>query len=201
MVELGTYWWVAGFAVGIVVAELVRPRSDGGGSAFLEPRRLSHYLPGFTRVDGWIIAGVVALLAVLGVALPSEGVRPIEPAEIRGSVAWYLVLCVLGIGIIVGIRLMQEAIVRRRQSFDSVDETRADDALRSASIQGLAGVGYGGPMWIGAIMAWDLALSTNDPLSGPIDALALILAITGFFMLVALPRLNSRWIVRRGREA
>ena len=32
MSELGTYWWVAGFAVGIVVAKLVRPRSDGGGS-------------------------------------------------------------------------------------------------------------------------------------------------------------------------
>lgn len=137
--------------------------ADQDDRVSLEPRRLSHYLPGFTRIDAWIIAGILALLAVLGVAVPSEELRPIEPAEIRSSAAWYLVLCVLGIGISVGTRLMQEAIVRRRQSFDSIDETQADGALRSASIQGLAGVGYGGPMFIAAVMAWDLAFSTEDP--------------------------------------
>lgn len=192
-------WSVVGFAIGIVVAELIRPRSDRVRSATLEPRRLSHYLPGFTRVDGWIVAGVVTLLAVLGIALPSEELR--GSPENRASVAWYLALCVLAVGIIFGTRLMQEALVRRRQSFSSVDETRADDAMRSASIQSLAGVGYGGPTWIGAIMAWDLALSTDDPVSGLFDVFALILAIAGFAMLVGLPRLKSRWIVRRGGEA
>lgn len=154
----------------------------------------------FTRIDAWIIAGILALLAVLGVAVPSEELRPIEPAEIRSSAAWYLVLCVLGIGISVGTRLMQEAIVRRRQSFDSIDETQADDALRSASIQGLAGVGYGGPMFIAAVMAWDLAFSTEDPVSGLFDR-AVVLAIAGFGMLIGFPRFNHRWIVRRAREA
>ncbi len=201
MAELGTNWWAVGFALGIVVAELVRPRSDGGRSATLEPRRLSQYLPAFTRIDPWILTGMVTLLAVLGAALPSEEMRTIEPAEIRNSVGWYVTMCVLGIGIIVAIRLVQEVIVRRRQSFDSVDETQADDALRSSSIQGLSGVGYGGPMWIGAVMAWDLALSTEDPLSGPLDAFALILVIAGFGMMVGFPSLNSRWIVRRAREA
>lgn len=202
MHELGEFWWVAGFALGIVVEELVRPRSEVGSSATLEPRRLPQYLPGFTRIDGWILAGIVVLLAVLGVALPADGVQwPGEAAEARGSVVWYLLLSALAAGIIVGVRLMQEAIVRRRQSFDSIDEARADDALRSASIQGLAGLGYGGPMWIGAMMAWDLALSTTGRLTGIFDVGALILAVVGFGMLVGFPRLDSRWIVRRAREA
>jgi hypothetical protein len=198
MPELGEYWWVAGFAMGIVAAELLGPRSGGGRSAALEPRRLSHYLPVFTRIDGWLVAGSVVLLAVLGAWLPSENVRPVES---RGSVAWYLVLCIVAVGLVVGVRLMQEAIVRRRQSFDSIDEARVDDALRSASIQSLAGVGNGGPLLIGAAMAWDLALSTEDPLSGLFDAFSVVFAIAGLLMLIAIPRLGSRWIVRRAREA
>ena len=66
--------------------------------------------------------------------------------------------------------------------------------------QRLAGVSYGGPMFIGAIMAWNLTLSTDDPLSGLFDAFTIVLAIAGFFLLVALPRLSSRWIVPRGRK-
>ena len=201
MNEVGSFWWVLGFALGILIAELARPRTDRGRSATLEPRRLEQYLPRFSRNDMRLLAGIVTVLAVLGAVLPPGEVMPIEPAEVRNSVSWYIAMAAVAYGIIVGTRLLQEAIVRSRQSFDSLDETQADDAMRSTSVQGLAGLGYGGTLWVGAVMAWDLTLSTSDIFSGPLGLISGALAMVGFGMLVGFPRLNHRWTVRRAREA
>jgi hypothetical protein len=201
MDELGTHWGVIGLAAGIILAELIRPRGSGA-SVSLETRRLDQYLPAFTRIDGWILAGTAALLAVAGALLPVAGAAPPNDSVVaRNGVPWYLTMCFTVAAVLVATRAIQESIVRRRQSFDDVEDAHADDAMRSASIQGLAGLSYFGPMWIEAIMAWDLGLTTNGPISGFLNLLALLLSLAGLGMLLGFPRLNARWIVPRAREA
>jgi hypothetical protein len=201
MAELGTHWWVAGFAAGIIIAEVVRPR-DSGEAVGLEPRRLIQYLPRFTRIDTWILVCLVTLVAVAGVLLPVAGAEPPDESAItRNSAFWYLASCFVAIAIIAATRIAQEMIVRRRQSFDDLDQARADDAMRSVSIQALAGLGYGGPMWIVATMGWDLTVTTRAPISGAMGVLSFVLALGGLGMMLGFARLNGRWIVPRAREA
>jgi len=201
MDELGTYWWLIGFSAGIIIAEIVRPHGSGRAVA-LEPRRLGQYLPGFTRVDGWIIAGLAVLTAVAGSALPHETIRlPDEYSPTRHEALWYWAFALAVIAILAATRIAQELIVRRRQSFDDLDEAQADDAMRSTSVQGLAGLGYGGPLWLVATMAWDLALTTDRPISWFFALAAIALMFGGLGMLLGFPRLQAKWIVPRAREA
>jgi hypothetical protein len=201
MDELGTYWWLIGFAAGMILAEVTRPQGRGDVVS-LEPRRLGQYLPTFTRIDGLILAGVAVLLAVAGIVLPVAEVRPPnETALSRNSAVWYVAMCLVALSIIAATRIAQEMTVRRRQHFEDLDEAQADDAMRSVSIQGLAGLGYGGPMWVSATIAWDLTLATDGPVRWICSIFGVALMVGGLGMLLGFPRLNTKWIVPRAREA
>lgn len=195
------FWWLAGFAVGILLAEVLRTH-PAGSAAVIEPRRLDHYLPGFTSWDRWILAALAVLPVIASVVLPyAEPGFPNGGGPVRHGFGWYLSLSLWALGIIVATRLVQEWIVGRRQSFEDVEDLRADDAMRSASIQGLAGLSYGAPMWITATMGQDLVLTANPPGSWVFGALSLLLMAGGLAMLVGFPRLANRWTVPRAREA
>jgi hypothetical protein len=201
MDELGTYWWLIGFSAGMILAEVTRPQGSGDVVS-LEPRRLGQYLPTFTRIDGLVLAGMAVLLAVAGIALPVADVRfPDESAFPRSSAVWYVAMCLAALTILAATRIVQELILRRRQHFEDLEEAQADDAMRSVSIQGLAGLGYGGPMWVSATIAWDLALTTDGPVRWIFNILGLALMAGGLGMLLGFPRLNAKWIVPRAREA
>ncbi|MGA9595763.1 MAG: hypothetical protein WBV06_06385 [Acidimicrobiia bacterium] len=201
MDDLGTYWWLIGFAAGIILAEVTRPHASGG-SVTVEPRELRQYLPGFTRIDNCILAGLALLMAGAGSILPLGTIRlPGEHVPTRHDTIWYVGLALAALSIIAATRIAQEFVVRRRQSFDDLDDLQADDAMRSASIQGLAGLGYGGPMWLVAAMAWDLARTTNSPIAWVFGVLGILLLFGGLGMLLGFPRLNTKWIVPRAREA
>jgi hypothetical protein len=110
-------------------------------------------------------------------------------------------MCLAALTILAATRIVQELILRRRQHFEDLEEAQADDAMRSVSIQGLAGLGYGGPMWVSATIAWDLALTTDGPVRWIFNILGLALMAGGLGMLLGFPRLNAKWIVPRAREA
>lgn len=193
--------WVVGFAIGILAAEIIRPHATGSATV-IEPRRLALYLPDFTRFDRWILTGAVAVLTVLSRLLPvASPVLPDAAAIAREGLAWYLTMALVAVAIITATRVVQELIVHRRQSSDDLDEIRADDAMRSASIQGLAGLGYGGPMWIAATMSWNLAVTSRGPVSWALVILGVLLMGGGLGMLLGFPRLNARWTVPRARPA
>ncbi len=199
--EVSNYWWVVGFGIGILLAEIVRPQPHGLATA-AEPRRLAQYLPDFTRFDRWILVGLAVLLTLASIALPVKGiVSPNEASIPRNDVVWYLGMSAVTIVVIVITRLAQELIVRRRQSFDDLHEVQADDAMRSASIQGLAGLGYGAPMWICAAMAWDLQVTSQRPFTWILAPAMFLLMAGGLGMLLGFPRLQTRWTVPRAREA
>ncbi|MCP4305643.1 MAG: hypothetical protein GY788_12335 [bacterium] len=201
MDELGNFWWLGGFALGIVVAELVRPRFRGTGSA-MEQRRLAQYLPDFTRLDTWILVGLAVLPALAAQLVPTKGVVwPNDSAIAREDITWYLWLGAASVAIVVVTRAIQEVIVRRRQSFDDLDELQADDAMRSTSIQGIAGLGYGGPLFMIATMSWDLALTTSSPGSWAFVVLSYGAMAAGVGMLFGFPRLNTKWTVPRARTS
>ncbi len=108
MSEVPAYSWLIGFAAGILLAEVVRPRSSGGASS-LEPRRLTHYLPDFTRVDRWILTGLTVLPVVGSELLPVSGpVFADDIPAIRNSLSWYIGLASTAIALIVATRTVQE---------------------------------------------------------------------------------------------
>ncbi len=149
-----------------------------------------------------IFAGLAVLLTLASIALPVKGiVSPNEASIPRNDVVWYLGMSAVTIVVIVITRLAQELIVRRRQSFDDLHEVQADDAMRSASIQGLAGLGYGAPMWICAAMAWDLQVTSQRPFTWILAPAMFLLMAGGLGMLLGFPRLQTRWTVPRAREA
>ncbi len=199
MDDLGTYWWLVGFAVGILVAELVRPRFPGTGSA-IERRQLAQYLPDFTTLDRRILVGLAIFPLVAARLLPTKGVGfPNDSVVPRQDISWYLWLTIAAGAIVIGTKIVQEIIVRRRQSFDSLDELQADDAMRSTSVQGIAGLGYGGPLFLTATMMWDLGLTTPSPGSTVFWLLTFGAMLAGVGMLFGFPGLNTKWTVPRAR--
>jgi hypothetical protein len=200
MNDVFPYLWLVGFAAGILLAELLRPRADGSAAA-VEPRRLAQYLPDFTRFDRWILLGGVAALVLLSRLLPvAPAASPDESAISRNSLGWYAGLGLLAGGIVFAAWIGQEIVIRRRQSLDDVEEIRADDAMRSTSVQGIAGLGYGAPMWLAATMAWNLAITQRGVVTSILALSSILLMVGGLGMLVGYPRLNGRWVVPRARH-
>ncbi len=190
------YWWVVGFGVGVVLAELVRPLARGSATV-VEPRLLDQYLPAFTRIDRWLLAGLPVVLLIASLVVP-EGESIPEP---RRGLWWYLGLSLTAIAMVVVVRGLQEMILRRRQRADDLDAVHADDAMRSASIHAVAGLGYGGPMWVSAVMALDLGVSGGGAERLVFFPLGVFLAFAGFGMLLGFPRLETKWTVPRARQA
>jgi hypothetical protein len=151
----GARSWLAGYLVGVLVAEWswARPHAGRVRGATLVPRRLGNYLP------GRVMAGQrLAALAVVAL-VPLLAWGPVAPAPVRELVLWGRGGAVATAAVAVGVTLAVEALlrrmVRRPQPVPDPMALAVDDALRSTSVHAAAGAGL-------AIVLLSLSLQVSD---------------------------------------
>jgi hypothetical protein len=123
-----------GYLLGVLVAEVRRPRTAGPRRvASLARRELRDYLPGRTvrAQRGLAAAGALGTLAI--------GVLPYPPATSNPGPLGLAAAAVLVAGFAVGAEAIERWLVRRPQPFTSTAAISADDAVRAQSIQAFAG--------------------------------------------------------------
>lgn len=156
---------LVGYLLAALVAELTtaRPRADVR-TAVLRPRRLGDYLaPRFTVT---LRATSVAALALVGLAGVSP--LPVHADLLPTPVAVTAILVV-----VVGVEWAQRHVVGRAQTVVGDDITRADDAIRSASVHALAAAGVALQLLVASVHAAVIALWVGH------DVVAISLALTG----------------------
>ncbi|MGY6502731.1 MAG: hypothetical protein ACXIVQ_17780 [Acidimicrobiales bacterium] len=150
-----SYMWlpaaVAGYMVGIVVAEVLLPRPKSQRAA-VRPRRLPDYLsPWALRSQRRAAVGAGALAAI-AVAVPTR-----EPAwvSISGRVAIFVGVLV----VVASAEGIQRWLIRRPQPVVSAALLEADDAIRRQSVHSIAGAGIGMQWLLVGAASWALAVS------------------------------------------
>jgi hypothetical protein len=188
------YAWVLGYLLGAVVAELWFSRTGTTApAASLTPRTLPAYLPRWARVT--------PRLTVLGAAclVPLYHVVPWATTGFGPSVRGYAGMALLAAAAVFGIEALQRLIVRRRQPFTSEAMVETDDALRSASVNILAGVAILVSASVFANLLHYLGTRTDVQvlrwLSWPA---AMVLSLGGFVAFLQLSNPMLHWRVRRG---
>jgi hypothetical protein len=151
----GARSWLAGYLVGVLVAEWswARPQAGPVRAAALVPRHLGNYLPGRVmvglRLAGLAVAALVPLLAW----------GPVVPAPVRALVLWGRGGAVATAAVAVGVTLAVEALLRRMagrpQPAPDPTALAVDDALRSTSVHAAAGAGL-------AIVLLSLSLQVSN---------------------------------------
>lgn len=184
----------AGYALGMVVAELTSPRPEPPErAAGLEARHLEQYLP---RQLIWLPRGaVVLLLAALAWSSTIDEAADGEPfAAHAGATGGALaVAAAIAVAILATVELGQRAIVGRRQPASRPDLLAADDALRSQSLHALAAAA----LCLDALVAFvALQRPALADIANPwFDVLAIVLPMVGW--LACLWWTNRAWRVRR----
>jgi hypothetical protein len=148
-------WVLGGYLMGALVAEVTipRPREEGDRQAALRPRELPAYLPARVTWSMWILAFIAIGLT------PIYGLVPLRVQRV--SDAAFFALGVAAVILAAGVEAFQRFIVRRAQPFISTDLLRADDVLRSASINALAAAGIGLILLILAYQVSTIGVSTD----------------------------------------
>lgn len=171
---------LVGYLVGTLAVELVinkPPRSAGAAS--LTPRLVSRYVPGyalktlrFGALTFWTFEGVYLVAALNNGIDGSPGVP--EASLARFAATTFALAMVMG-----GVEGTLRLIVTRRQPSISDEQTRVDDAIRSASAH--AAVGGGISLLCVAIAGEALGFGAAD---GVVGTLALVF---GYAAIVAAP--------------
>jgi hypothetical protein len=157
-------WWnIGGYFLAAAIAEAWFARSSPGtGSALLERRTLADYLPAPARFGPRLLAGLGAVAAVTYSLLPRvenpQGLAQYLRSDRFISASACLWAAVWVGGLVIGIELLQHAVVRRRQQQTSETMIRADDSLRAWSIRILAGISLTVTSGIVAWLVWLLAI-------------------------------------------
>jgi hypothetical protein len=184
-----------GYLVAALVAELWLSRSTTtSGVALLEPRTVDAYVPRWARVTPWIAAAGALALAVAYATLPrrDSGFGPSVPA--------YLGIALTVVAAAVALEVLQRLVVSRRQSFSSTAMTEADDALRSATMNILAGIAIGFAGWVGFLLLWNLGTRTDVQfLRWTVPLIGFVLPFLGLKAFAILSSPIHQWRVRRSR--
>jgi hypothetical protein len=136
---LGVRSWLAGYLVGVLVAEWSWARPHGGPlrSAALAPRELGGYLPG--RVVAGLRLAAVAVVALVPLVawLPAAPARELALRGRGGALA----TAAVAVGAALAVELLLRRMVGRPQPVADPDARAVDDALRSTSAHAAAGAG------------------------------------------------------------
>jgi len=184
-------FWVAGYLLGAVLAELSRPRpfpAAGGRSAALLPRQPRQYLPGWVLPTCWALATGAVLAALAPRWLPvQDTVTPDRSG---------LVLTAAALGMTVLLQLATRAVLGRRQPYASAEQLAVDDALRSACLHRVAGAGLAFVLLVLAGRVWNLAVVVDlRPLRSALPVVTLVCLAAARAAFVGLPA--KRWQVPR----
>lgn len=186
---------IAGYSVGVVMAELLRHPTTHGLAA-VEPRRMSSYVPDLGVLQPRILVVAPIALAVLG------HIRT-GPADPQPLPYWVLgLIAPLAIGVV---SLARSRIVSRPQSAATDWEIRADDAMRSNALRALVGVEFGIVMsaWLAisrAITATEPAIVSGAALNALV-ATSLLVGLSYPAVLLLFIGDDLHWEVPRGRKA
>ena len=135
----GVRSWLAGYLVGVLVAEWSWARPHGGPlrSAALAPRELGGYLPGRVVVGLRLAAVAVVALVPLVAWLPAAPARELALRGRGGALA----TAAVAVGAALAVELLLRRMVGRPQPVADPDARAVDDALRSTSAHAAASAG------------------------------------------------------------
>lgn len=185
---------LGGWTLTVIVAALLgQPRASGAAS--LAERHLDDYRPAFARFDRQLLIGVMAVVGVLCALVPGERTGTRIDATVA---AQRLLPALVAMGLV---WLAQRAIVARRQSLESLDLLRADDALRAVGVSALAGVGYGVPLMAIASVFWPLVIVHEPPgfATFLVSVFGIVITVTGWSLILGLGRISNEVVIYRHR--
>ncbi len=130
-------WIFVGYLIGVLYAELslVRPVDGPRRAASLVPRVLEDYLPRRVLHAQRGLAAVAIAGAVVSLALPYDQ-RWGGPSAVA-----IVVLVAFALSVGAGLESLERWLVRRPQPFTDPSLVAADDAIRSQSVNSVAGAG------------------------------------------------------------
>ena len=180
-----------GYAVGIVLAEvrLPRPRASRA-AAGLDVRRVDLYLPTHLVWLPRVLTVVIVATGVWSLASPTDA----APGELMAGISDGNIVAAMIAALVtlLGVEVLQRAVIHRAQAVDDAAVRAADDALRSQSLHALAGAALaidGGLLFVTLVRAAD----ASDV--GVLVGLAMLAPTVGF--LACLWFANRAWRVRR----